>query len=350
MKILHRNLKAGELKVLPENLDDLWYLSNIIEPGDSVRGETERKIRIGDKDSENTRVVRKKLYLTIKAEKIEFNTSTNTLRALGIIREGPDDISIGSHHTIILEAGKKVLIRKEQWLKYQLQRLEEACKTKHSDILVLIFDREEAIFGLLKARGWELLSRIRGDVQKKDMQEESKGNFYKKLVKQAEEYWKRHKLKHIIIASPGFWKDYLIKEISEEMRKNVVLANCSDVSETSINEIMKRPELKQVLEQDRTAKEEKLIEDLLRALNQDKAAYGQAHTTEQAGIGAISKLFITDKHIHHYREEGKHKQVEEVMRTVENTGGEVHVLSREEPCKKLESLGGIAGILRWKTQ
>ncbi|MBI2655446.1 hypothetical protein HYX06_03420 [Candidatus Woesearchaeota archaeon] len=45
MKLLHSNLKKGEMKVLSQNLDDLWYLSNIIEPKDIVQGKTLRKIR-----------------------------------------------------------------------------------------------------------------------------------------------------------------------------------------------------------------------------------------------------------------------------------------------------------------
>ena len=46
MKILKRNLKKGEIKLRIENLDDLWYLSQIIDSNDLVSGSTLRKIKI----------------------------------------------------------------------------------------------------------------------------------------------------------------------------------------------------------------------------------------------------------------------------------------------------------------
>ena len=48
MKIIHSDLKKGEIKVKAENLDDLWYLSQIIEKNDFIKGRTFRKIKIGE--------------------------------------------------------------------------------------------------------------------------------------------------------------------------------------------------------------------------------------------------------------------------------------------------------------
>ena len=36
MRIIHQNIKKGEVKVMAENLDDLWYLSTLIDAGDLV--------------------------------------------------------------------------------------------------------------------------------------------------------------------------------------------------------------------------------------------------------------------------------------------------------------------------
>ena len=65
MKIIHQNLKHGEIKLKAENLDDLWYLSSIIEPGDLVRGQTERKIKLGDEGDRQQKVIKKKVTLAI---------------------------------------------------------------------------------------------------------------------------------------------------------------------------------------------------------------------------------------------------------------------------------------------
>jgi protein pelota len=38
MKIIFKDMKHGEIGLIPENLDDIWHLYNILEEGDLVRG------------------------------------------------------------------------------------------------------------------------------------------------------------------------------------------------------------------------------------------------------------------------------------------------------------------------
>ena len=38
MKLMHSDFKKGEAKVKIENLDDLWYLNQIIDTKDLVKG------------------------------------------------------------------------------------------------------------------------------------------------------------------------------------------------------------------------------------------------------------------------------------------------------------------------
>ena len=37
MKIIFKDPKQGEIKLVAENLDDIWHLYNIIEEGDLIR-------------------------------------------------------------------------------------------------------------------------------------------------------------------------------------------------------------------------------------------------------------------------------------------------------------------------
>ena len=61
MKILKKDLKKGFAHLKTDSVEDLWYLSHIIDPGDSVRSSTERKIKIGGEDTRNQKVIRKKI-------------------------------------------------------------------------------------------------------------------------------------------------------------------------------------------------------------------------------------------------------------------------------------------------
>ena len=110
MKILYKNLKKGEVRVKVENPEDLWYLSNIIDPGDLIRGHTLRKIKIGGEEQRKTRTQKRRVLITIKTEKVEFHQYANMLRVLGVIVEAPDDVHKGSHHTFNLEENSTATI------------------------------------------------------------------------------------------------------------------------------------------------------------------------------------------------------------------------------------------------
>ena len=126
MKQLYTNLKKGEIRLKAENLDDLWYLSTIIEPKDIIKGKTLRKIKIGEKEQRKLKIIKKPVFIKVEAEKIEFSKHSNILRISGIIREAPEDIQKGSHHTFNVEENSIITIIKEKWLKYQLDKLKEA--------------------------------------------------------------------------------------------------------------------------------------------------------------------------------------------------------------------------------
>ncbi|MBI2660929.1 hypothetical protein HYX09_01535 [Candidatus Woesearchaeota archaeon] len=109
MKIIHSDFRKGEVKVKIDNLDDLWYLSCIIEPGDYVKGRTLRKIKIERGDDKSSDSVKKPVFMKIKAEKIDFG-SDSSLRVTGIITEAPEDIPLGSHHSFALEENSIISI------------------------------------------------------------------------------------------------------------------------------------------------------------------------------------------------------------------------------------------------
>ncbi|MEK6868629.1 MAG: mRNA surveillance protein pelota, partial [Nanoarchaeota archaeon] len=270
MKLLHTDFKKGEVKVKIENVDDLWYLSQIVEKTDLVKGKTLRKIKLGEETERNQSTIKKPVFLLIEVEKVEFSKTSNILRISGIIRQGPEDVPLGSHHTFNAEENTIIEIIKQKWLKFQVDRLKEASKESSSKILICVHDREEAYFALMKKYGYQLLAGIKGNVAKKADVRQIESNFYKEIAKQLMEYDGRHDLSKIIIASPAFWKEELMKEISDEELKNkIILATCSSVGENAINEVIKRPETSEALKQDRIAKEYKLVEELFAEISKN---------------------------------------------------------------------------------
>jgi len=351
MKQLSTNLKKGLIKVKVENLDDLWCLNQIIDQGDLIKGKTVRKIKIGDQDQRKPRIIKKAVFIEIKVEKIEYSKTTNTLRTLGTITQGPEETQKGSHHTFNIEPNTVITIIKQRWLKFQLDKLKEAASQKISNILIVVLDREEAFFALMKKYGYQLLVHIKGSVQKKADTSKVKSDFYSQIIKQIEEYDKRYQLQTIITASPAFWKEELLKNLkNKELKNKIIQATCSAVSETAINEVLKRPETQQALKQDRIAKEVNIVESLFIEISKNAlAAYGLKETENAVNAGAANIFIITDSLIQKTRENNTYNKIENMMKIVESTKGTVHIISSDNDAgKKLNGLGGIAAILRYK--
>ena len=75
--------------------------------------------------------------------------------------------------------------------------------------------------------------------------------------------------------------------------------------------------------------------------NSSKIAYGVNETKNAINLGAVSLLLILDSKV-------ASENMGEAMDMVENMKGEVMVISSEhDGGKQLESLGGIAAILRY---
>jgi protein pelota len=49
MKVMKRGLKKGIVKVVPERLDDLWHLYNIVTKGDEVHARTTREKKVEER-------------------------------------------------------------------------------------------------------------------------------------------------------------------------------------------------------------------------------------------------------------------------------------------------------------
>jgi protein pelota len=349
MKILH--FHKNEAKLLVENLDDIWCLSNIIDMADIVEGRTFRKIKLGGEDDRSQKIVKKPVFLKLSAEKVEFHPYSNVLRVSGKVQEGKDDIPKGSYHTFNIEEGTNITISKPQWFRYQRQKLEEAAKEKRPDTLICVFDREEAYIALMKKYGFEVIAELKGEVEKKADMKQAPKNFYEDIIKALQEYTKRYSIRHIILASPAFWKEELLKNLKDkDIKDKIVSATCSSCDKGAINEVLKRPEVQTVLQQDRISSEIRLVEELLSEISKEgAAAYGIEETDTAAQAGAVKALLITDNLIQKLRQDEKFDKVDNIMKAADRTEANIHIISSEhDGGKKLDGLGGIGAILRHK--
>jgi protein pelota len=352
MKILGKDLKRGRVDIRIQSQTDLWFLSHILETGDLVSGVTQRKIKSERSDTVNVKTYTRTVRLTIRAEKIEFHSYTDALRVSGKIVEAPEDIPKGSYHTFTLEPDVTASIVKEQWKHYQLDRLEEAAKHKEANVLICVFDREKALFAELRSYGFEVLAELSGDLQKKASPEKIKSSsYYQNIVKIMKDYDQKSNYSKVIVASPAFWREYLLEVLDkEELKSKVITSACNSVDLDGINEVLKRPEVATALKEDRVVQEMGLVEELLIEIKKDgPVAYGLKETRDAVQAGAAKILLVTDSFLRLHRDDGSYAPIDRLLAAADGQRAPVKIISAlHEGGKKLDGLGGIGAILRYK--
>lgn len=345
VKILNKNLKAQEIKIILESMDDLWHLFNIIDKRDLVFAQTHRREEKKTDKLRPERGKKKPMRLGIEVEAIEFHEFSDRLRVHGIIKEGPQDI--GSYHTLNLVEGDRISIVKEKWKGYHLNRVEEAVSaTKQPLVIFLTIDYDEAYFAYLRQSGVQEIAHIttEGSGKRFKRSPEIKKNFYKELLIKLEGLVKGQT--PIVILGPGFAKEEFFeygKEKNPDIFEHSVVSGTGQVGLGGIHEALKEGLAPKILKDTRVGYETALIEQLLAEISKDgNYAYGTKEVAEAVTSGAVEVLMVTDRLV-------REKKVEDLLKTATDKRSEIAIINAHTDCgKKLEALGGVGAVLRYK--
>jgi protein pelota len=351
MKILHRNLKEGKFKLRPESIDDLWYLKSIIEEGDAVYGVAYRRVR----DEERVRAdkgERVRMFLGIKVKQVEFAPYAMRLRITGEVFSGPEDlISFGTHQTLEVKPGDEVTLQKQEWRRWHLERLAEAEKAaKEARVLIVAIEEGEAELALVRRYGVDYVARIASSIAGKRyaaQHEASAKQFYAEVAKKIAEVVEKERVEVVILAGPGFWKESLLEAIKErypKLAKRCYLQATGCGGRSAVQEVLKRRAIERILEESRISEETALVERFYEELAKDGlAAYGIAEVSKAIDYGAVDTLLISDAFLR------KHPESDLLIEKARAIKARVLIVSTEhEAGERLEAIGGLAAILRYK--
>ena len=347
MKIIHRELDKGILKLRIDNADDLWHLSHIIESGDLLFGKTYRKeMKKGDKiRSEKLERIPVKLEITV--EKIEFSKDVMRLRATGIITRGDE---AGSYHTFNLEEDSTITITKK-WKNHQLERIERAIKdTLTPKILIVCIEEGDADFGIITQYGVDFPVSVSKSIAGKheiSSREKDKREFFAETSSKILEIIQKYNLKTVIVAGPGFYKDEFmnfVKEYNSDINNKIITENVSTGGRAGIYECIKRGMLEKAQKDLRISLETSAVERLFEGIIKNEGAYGLKAIEKALEYGAVNELLILDQFL-------RKIEFEEITERSREQRATIHVISSEHDAgKKLEGIGGIGAILRFKIE
>ncbi len=342
MKIIFKDLKKGIIKLKVDNLDDMWHLTHILDKGDIVEAITYRKEDKQEDISRSKSRARKKVKLTLEVEKVELK---DQLRVGGKILEGAE--TLGNYHTFNISENDKITIIKEKWKKADLERLDEAQKTTHKPrIFLIVLDDEMATFAILRQTSVDFILDLEGRRQGKQFESKNvKMKYFSEVLNALKYSLEGKNINKIILGGPGFIKDELydyIKNKDIELSKKIVVTNTSVVGKTGIYELIKSKKVDKILADMKSAKEIEAVEELLYEIAKSKkGTYGIEQVKNAANMGAVNKLLVLDKKV-------RENSSEDIMEACRQTNSKIIIVSSShEGGDKLETLGGVAAILRY---
>jgi len=357
LKILEKHLKKGFVRVVPQSLDDLWHLYNIIYPGDQVYARTTREVKVQGEYSRPQEGRRIMVSLGIEVENVLWDRTLNRLRVRGTITDIPEDVGgRGSYHTLNVVVDQPLSIVKSKWMKHQVDRMEKASRVETPLILLASIDDEEYAVAVLRQYGLDVKAEKKVQLPGKlepERREEALKSYFKDALNLLREAWTSLKCP-IVILGLGFVKNSFVKHVQD--MDGDVAASIVDVKGvhssgvTGINEAIRSGVLVKTLKNARMAEETKHVEEVLARLGIGKSdvSYGLDEVTKATQYGAVERLLITDALLRESTDE-KRLELEKVMREAEEKAGQITVVSTEhEAGHKLEGLGGIAALLRFR--
>jgi protein pelota len=346
MKVIFKDLKHGEIKLFPENLDDIWHLHNIIDKGDLVRAMTFRTDEQKDDKIRSKKAEKKRMKLGIRVEEVKFHEFSDRLRIHGIIEEGPQEL--GSHHTLNIESDNmdNISIVKQQWKDYQLQRIDEAVKLRDKSILTFAsMDEDTATIAILRQSGIQWIADIDSKrsgkmYQSKDLSHEYFGEILSVLKTKMDEN------QVLVIVGPGFTKDHFIKygKEREPMLFEKFFTHGTGYSGMNgIHEAIKTGIIEQITRENRVILETGFVEKLFEEIRKNGlATYGEKEVKNALINGAVERLLIIDVLI-------RGKIGEELLTLAKENNSEFTIINTmHDAGKKMEGLGGIGALLRFK--
>ena len=327
----------GEYKLLPESIDDLWHLSHLISPGNTVYAVTLRTVEGPNDKIRSEKLEKRPVRIGVKCEKVEFVPDSARLRVSGVISYGPD---MGQHHTLNIETGYEISVVR-QWRSVDLTRLERAVSSSvHGVVHIVAIEDGEAELYRVRQYGPERITSLTVG-SGKSAELDSRQALYAELLVLLEKV-----TGPVVVAGPGFIKEDFLqfaKNKAPDLAGKMLLADTRRTGYGAVQESIGNGVLARVAEDLQLAKEVSFMEEVFLRIGQNGAvAYGKAEVRQAVDYGAVDTLLVADSFV-------RNDSISRMIETAERIGAVVVVLSTEfEPGNRLVGLGGVAALLRYK--
>jgi len=327
----------GEIRLLPESIDDLWHLQHIICPGDLVFATTFRSVDSASDKIRPEKVEKRPVRLGIRVERLEFSEHGVRLRLTGLIEHG---IDTGAYHTVNVETGYEISIIKS-WRAVDLERVERAVKASvYGVIHILTIEEGEAELFRLRQYGPESVITLTAG-SGKGAETDSRAGFFEQVHSAILDI-----TGPLIIAGPGFIKDDFVRVSRSKGNgpaERAVVVETRRIGRGAVQEVIGKGALDKLIDDLQLSREVRMMDEVLLRISKDGAvAYGKDEVKRAIEYGAAEQVLIADILL-------RDPEVMQLIETAEAMRAAIVVLSSSfEPGERLAALGGVAALLRYK--
>lgn len=345
MRLLHSDPSTGLLRLRLETPSDLWRISRLLRPGEAVGGSTTRRDPEAPEGTPAAQRERRRVWIVVRAEEVEFHGFSGRVRVNGTIVEGPFDI--GRHHTLDFGEGDEVTVVKPAVSAAERALLDEGLDRRgEPTVLVASVDYGESAIVRIRGRAVERVAELgRGVGGKREpggQAEKDRAAYLNEIVGLVAS--EGRSAEAVIVAGPGFLKESVAKRLQEQhdpvAGRLTVLAS-AESGLAGVDELLRSGRASEVLRASVAAEEAELVERLVTALSGQRAAVGPGEVEEASEAGAVETLLVAEALLTDPR----------VLRSMELARGSrarLLVVREESPSgKRLAGLGGAGAILRY---
>jgi len=368
MKLVHRDIgrdSSGQVTLIAEDGEDMWHTYNLVQPGDSLRTTTLRKVQTesatGSVGSNRVRTT-----LTINVESIDFDSQACVLHVKGRNIQENQYVKMGAYHTLDLEPNRKFVLAKNCWDSVYLDRINTACDpSQNADVAAVVMQEGLAHVCLVLASMTLVRAKIETQIPRKrkgNVQQHDKGveKFFDAVMQALIRHVNFEVVKCVLLASPGFVKDqffdYTFSQAAKtdnkvllENKSKFLCIHSSSGFKHALKEVLTDPAVAARLADTKAAGEIKALQDFYKTLQHepDKACYGIKQIEKANESDAIEVLLITDGLLRSHDVALRRKLVS-IVDSVKDNGGTVRVFSSMHVSgEQLGQLTGAAAILRF---
>ncbi|ELA42404.1 uncharacterized protein VICG_00503 [Vittaforma corneae ATCC 50505] len=279
--------KSGSIKLIPNNSDDIYYLSLIILPGDRVSSYTTRKISLDGGKTQQ----KKTMKLEIKVESAESDLEAGIMYVKGKTCCENEFVRIGSYHTIDISVGNGFVLNKTDWKNSDIAKIKECCKEVPEIGFVVFFEKDC------------VLSTVSSNDIKTVYKEEIKNKNFKEIILNTIKI--KNKVKNVVIASTSdiraeFYK-LLVKQDPSIDKVSTMIKLTGDYkglpNSKVISKILSDKSMLTSLQHLKFVDDLREVQKFFNTidLSREEVCIGLKEVSEAMDYGAIKILFVTDK-------------------------------------------------------